>query len=196
MAASARQSQRPRRADAERSIESIVDAALSCFTERPDVSMTAIAQAAGVSRVTLYTHFPTREGLLATVLDRAVAEAKRALDGIQESTPDETLSTVVRSAWEVLGRYRNLMVAADVLSPQELREHHHLALDRIERLIVRGQEEQVFRGDLTANWLVTVFYSLIHTAAQEVEQGRMHSDDASDVLDRTVRAVVALPRLD
>ncbi|ONI90927.1 hypothetical protein ALI22I_10860 [Saccharothrix sp. ALI-22-I] len=69
-----------RRADAERGIETILDAALDCLSEQPDVSMTAIAQAAGVSRVTLYTHFPSRENLLGQVLDRAVSNAAVVLD--------------------------------------------------------------------------------------------------------------------
>ncbi|ONI92676.1 hypothetical protein ALI22I_02745 [Saccharothrix sp. ALI-22-I] len=181
---------RPRRADAERNIEAIVRAGLACFTERPDVSMTSIAQAAGVSRVTLYTHFPTREELLVRVLDSAVAEADRALAAVDDGPADEVLSQIVRSSWDVLGRYRNLMLAAEVLTPQELRGTHRLTLDRIARLVVRGQAEGTFRDDLGAEWIVTIFYSLVHSAALEVTEGRMSSAEAADALDRTLRAAI------
>ncbi|XVV06651.1 TetR/AcrR family transcriptional regulator [Actinosynnema sp. CA-248983] len=97
---------RPRRADAERNIDAIVTAALECFTERPDTSMTAVAHAAGVGRVTLYTHFPTREDVLAAALDLAVADAERALTDADDGPADEALASVIRSSWSVLGRDR------------------------------------------------------------------------------------------
>ena len=51
---------RRRRSDAERSIAAIVGAAVDAFGRRSDVSMSEIATAAGVGRVTLYAHFPSR----------------------------------------------------------------------------------------------------------------------------------------
>ena len=51
---------RRRRSDAERSIAAIVGAAVEAFGRRSDVSMSEIATAAGVGRVTLYAHFPSR----------------------------------------------------------------------------------------------------------------------------------------
>lgn len=184
---------RPRRADAERNIDAIVAAALECFTERPDTSMTAIAHAAGVSRVTLYTHFPTREEVLAAALDLAVADAERALSDADEGPADEALASVIRSSWAVLGRYRNLMVAAEGLSPQQVRDTHRRALDRVALLVDRGRREGVFRTDMAAEWIVTVFYSLVHAAAREVTEGRMTPEQAGTVLERTLRTAVAPP---
>jgi AcrR family transcriptional regulator len=73
-------SERRRRADAERSITAIVEAAFDCLCEDPGVTMSAIARAAGVGRVTLYAHFPTRKALVDAVARRAVAQAADALD--------------------------------------------------------------------------------------------------------------------
>ena len=184
---------RRRRADAERSIATIVDAALTCFDEDPDASMSAIARAAGVGRVTLYSHFPSREVLLEAVLARTVPEAATVLDSemLEEGPPAEALSRLIRAAWRILDRHRRLAAAAaHHLTPSGLRAGHDLVLDRIERLIARGQAEGAFRTDLPLTWLVTAIYSLTHAAAQEVDAARLASADAPSVLERTLLAAL------
>ncbi|MGH3320496.1 MAG: TetR/AcrR family transcriptional regulator [Streptosporangiaceae bacterium] len=71
---------RRRRADAGRSIESILDAALNGILTEGELNMSAVARDAGLSRVTLYAHFPTREALLEAVLRRAVSLAALVID--------------------------------------------------------------------------------------------------------------------
>ena len=64
--------QRRRRADADRSIQAIRQAALEALASDPDASMAEIARRAGVVRATIYAHFPTRESLLDAVMEHAV----------------------------------------------------------------------------------------------------------------------------
>ena len=45
------------RADAERSIAAILDAAVQVLADRPEAGMGEIAKAAGVARQTVYAHF-------------------------------------------------------------------------------------------------------------------------------------------
>jgi AcrR family transcriptional regulator len=178
-----------RRADAERSIAAILDAAQVCFSERPQVSMAEIARAAGVGRVTLYAHFPSREALLEAVLAHAIARASAV---IEAETPNQgpagdALVRLLRSSWHLLDQHRRLFeIAQRDLGPARLREHHDQAMARVGRLLVRGQREGVFRVDLPVSWLVTTVYSLLHAAAEEVNAGRLQEHDAADVLEATL----------
>jgi len=183
---------RRRRADAERSISALVEAAVDGFGRRSDVSMSEIATAAGVGRVTLYAHFPSREALVEAATKRVLAEASASLDAadLDSGSAIEALGRMVRTSWSVLDRYRGILEAERALTPAALWRHHGDVLERMDRLIVRGQLEGVFRTDLPRSWLVMVCYSLFHAAAQAVDEGQMESSDATQVLEATLRGAL------
>jgi AcrR family transcriptional regulator len=186
-----------RRADAERNISAILDAALACFSEDPQATMADIARAAGVGRVTLYAHFSSREHLLDAALDRAIAEVAETSAAINaesagDGAADQVLAMHIRSSWWIVDRHRQLFEAAQrSLAPQRVREHHAPALADFDSLVVRGQAEGVFRSDLPVAWLVTVIYSLFHAAAEDVNRGRLRREDAPDVLEATILPLLA-----
>ncbi len=102
---------RRRRADAERSVASILDAALDALASDPDTSMAEIARRAGVVRATIYVHFPTRESLLDAVMEHAVAQVAEATRGAepQRGEPREALERVLRATWRELDRFHALL---------------------------------------------------------------------------------------
>jgi len=59
-----------RRATAERNVAAILDAAGELLSQAGTASIAAVAASAGVSRVTVYAHFPTWEALLEAVVVR------------------------------------------------------------------------------------------------------------------------------
>jgi hypothetical protein len=74
----------------------------------------------------------------------------------------------------VVHRFRSILAAAETeLAPERIREHHDEHLARITQLIRRGQRSGAFRNDLSAAWLVTVAYNLMHAAANECSAGKM-----------------------
>jgi AcrR family transcriptional regulator len=180
---------RRRRADAERSIASIVEAAVDGFSRRPDVSMTEIAAAAGVGRVTLYAHFPSREALLEAAVEAAVAHASTAIDDADLDV--RALGRLVRSGWSSIERFQGLLAVSSHVPPSRLRSHHAGVLTRIDRLVARGQAAGEFRTDLPRDWLVTVCYSLFHAAAHEVHEGRLDAATATAVLEATLTGALA-----
>jgi AcrR family transcriptional regulator len=186
-----------RRADAERNIAAILNAAITRLSEQPQATMADIARAAGVGRVTLYSHFPSREALVTAALDRAVAEVAKASETVSAALPDDApaddvLRQQIHSSWDVLDRHRRLFsVAQRILPPDRLRARHDPAFADFETLIARGQAEGRLRSDLPIDWLVTVVYSLFHAAAEAVNDGRLERTRAENVLESTILPLLA-----
>jgi TetR/AcrR family transcriptional regulator, mexCD-oprJ operon repressor len=186
---------RARRADARRNVAAILDAALACLIRDPDASVGDIAAAAGVGRVTLYGHFPSRAELVDAVFARVVAEADEALGAVDlTGDPRQALTRLVASSWQIVNRHRMLLRAAQHgLGPARIRDHHERPLRRVGRLVARGRREGAFRTDLPAAWLVATFYSVIHGAADEIAAGRLADRDAGRAISATLLAALTPP---
>lgn len=188
---SARRPSGQRRADAQRNIDKILTAGLKLYSSRPGVSVAEVAEAAGVGRVTLYGHFPSRTELAKALMDRAFEETEAVWQAVDTSGPaDEALDRVLREQWHLMERNRNLRdnVVGDV-SPQWLRQRHDPILRRVEALITRGQDEGAFRTDLPLSWLVTSLYSLVHAASDEISAGRLTTEQAPEILSASLRSL-------
>ncbi len=184
-----RPTQQRRRADAERNIAAILDTARDLFARGASPSMSEIARAAGVGRVTLYAHFTSREVLLEAVVERAITETNQTLHALEldAEAADTALTRIIQAAWPILDRHRRLRTAAiAVLGPERLRRHHDQAFHHVERVITRGQHDGVFRTDLPYDWLVTTLYAILHAAADEVDAGRLTAAAAPDLIAATV----------
>src|SRR6185436_12391648 len=145
---------RRRRADADRSVAAILDAALEALASDPDSSMSEIARRAGVVRATVYVHFPTRTDLLDAVMDYAVGMVVEAMKSAepQRGEPVEALVRVLRATWRQLAQ--------------------------LEPLIKRGQKKGVFRRDLPVVWHLAVLRAIVHAASTEIRGGRLPESEA------------------
>jgi AcrR family transcriptional regulator len=181
-------SQRPKRADARRSVEAILDAAVATLGERPGASIEEIARAAGLSRQTVYAHYPSREALIRAVQERSLSEAVEAMDAaeLHAGPAVAALDRLVRAGWQTLERYPLLMDLRTEMTPEEDLQLHQPILERLERLIRRGQRGGDFDRDLPAPWLLSAFLALSHAAAEEVRAGRLTAEDALQALRRSV----------
>jgi AcrR family transcriptional regulator len=185
-----------RRSDAERNHAAIVEAALRLFAQRPEATMAEVAATAGVGRVTLYAHFPSRHALLEAVVERAVAETvAETVDDVPPDAPaGEAMGALIRRSWRSLHRFGRLSALAQrELGPDRLRDRHGPVLDEVDALVARGQADGSLRSDLPVGWLVTTVYSLIHAAADEVDAGRLAAADAARVLEATLVPALSPP---
>ncbi|WP_328399972.1 TetR/AcrR family transcriptional regulator [Nocardia sp. NBC_00403] len=104
---------RPRRADARRNYERLLDQARIAFAEHGvDASLDDIARCAGVASGTLYRHFPTRLDLIEAVLGERVAELAQ-LGHRLTAEPDTVaaLTTWLRAAIDHALTFRGLSAA-------------------------------------------------------------------------------------
>jgi AcrR family transcriptional regulator len=169
-----------RRADAERNIVSIVNAALEALASDPDASMAEIARRAGVVRATIYMHFPTRESLLDAVMEHAVAQVAEATAQAEpeRGAPEEALARVLDATWHKLSHFHALLaINTGRLSAQELHRRHQPVMTLFVPLIERGQKKGVFRKDLPVSWHLAMIRAIAHAASAEVRSGRIAESD-------------------
>jgi len=181
---SAPRSSRPRRADAERSVARILEAALHALASDPDASMAEIARRAGLVRATIYVHFPTRESLIEAVTDRAIAEVTQAIAATEpdRDDPAEALQRVLAAAWRELGRFHALVEINTHQSQAKLRRLHRPVLAFLQPLIERGQQTGTFRTDVPATWHLSMLLAIIHTASGELQAKRVPTEAIESAL--------------
>jgi AcrR family transcriptional regulator len=183
-----------RRADAERSIARILDAALDALASDPDASMAEIARRAGVVRATIYVHFPTRETLIDAVTQRAITEVGAVIDLAEPERGDaaDALRRVLALTWRELDHYHALVAITTQLPHAEVRSKHHAVLARLEPLIARGQRDGSFRSDVPASWHLSMLMALVHAASAELRAARIADAHAEQALVDTVMGAVSV----
>jgi AcrR family transcriptional regulator len=185
-----------RQVTSERNLVAILDGAERVLQRGEQASVSAVAAEAGVSRPTVYAHFPDLERLLEALVERTVRRTMAALDSAE---PDrgfavDALPRLLAGSWEELSRHEDIARASAAdLSADAMRRAHQTARAVIAKLIERGRREGAFRTDVPAGWLVTSCLALIHAAAEEVRTGELDSNAALDVLSVTITDLFAGP---
>jgi AcrR family transcriptional regulator len=184
-----------KRADALRSIEAIVQAAAECLGRNPEASLSEIARAAGVGRVTLYAHFNSRAEVVDAAMSRAIDRGNEVLDAVDlTGDPLFALTRYIEAGWHLVDQARALLAAAQrELSAGRIRELHAGPAARVETLVARGRAEGAFRTDLPIAWMVNVLHTVMHSAAEEIRAGRLTPERAADHITATVLAAFTPP---
>jgi len=175
---------------ASRNAEAILDAAEELLRQEGHATISAVAAQAGVSRVTVYAHFPTWEALLEAAVERAVLRMMTALEAANpaDGPASEALDRILAHSWQHLARYQAMAQAvSELLSPEAVTRTHHAAHHTIASLLARGQADGSFRTDLPADWLVHASIALIHACNDGVRAKRIDAGDALRILTISIR---------
>jgi AcrR family transcriptional regulator len=190
--ASPERPRRRRRADAERSIAAILDAAVALLADRPDASVEEIGDAAGVTRQTVYAHFSSRDALLRAVVARVTEQVAAALDAaeLDQGSATEALLRFVAASWQILERTPLLLrLPVEPVDTVAELDRHEPITSRLSRLIERGQSAGEFDRDVSASWLLTATIALGHAAGEQVGAGRMTAAEAAAAYERSLLRV-------
>jgi AcrR family transcriptional regulator len=157
----------PKRADARRNYELLIEAATQAFAERgaDDVSLEEIARRAGVGIGTLYRHFPARQNLLEAVYKDQV-DGLEVLAGklLTAEAPGAALGQWLR-AFAAFGRTKRSLSAALVATIGKdsalLSECSRILRGCTEALLIRAQEAGEVRPDIQPYDLIKITHGLI-----------------------------------
>lgn len=150
------------RADAERSVRAILEAAEQVLAEEPGASMEQIAAAAGVARTTIHRRFANRQALIEALASSAARQLAQAVD---DGRPDTAPPLVamhritanvlqVKSAWAfALGLPADPDSEAAVLQQDIAR--------RCTAVLKRAQADKLIDEAADLDWVRRVYYALI-----------------------------------
>jgi AcrR family transcriptional regulator len=178
------------RADAARNVHRIVEVAARMLGENPHAAMGDVGAAAGVSRATVYRHFPTREALIAAIREQALEQSEQALfaSRIDEGTAAEALERLCGAWLDVAERYGFAQLASELgaLDEATRARRRRVLGEPLRALIERGQAAGEFTGALTPEWSVRVFGALLLAGARAVADGTLTHEAARAAVFRSL----------
>lgn len=177
--------------------QAIRTAAVHLIAEKgmPNVSMSAVAQEAGVSRQTLYNHYPDLESIVVDVARSEIEAAGGIIGQVVSEAPDAltALDTYVRGTLSAPSE-QDVTVSGAGMSPEaesqvfELLEPIHLHLRGI---LQRGVDEGSFRSDLDPEDVSEIVFHMIGSGRRLIHMGRdpEHISEAiAGLITRAVRS--------
>jgi AcrR family transcriptional regulator len=160
---------RPLRADAERNLRRLLDAAREAFAERGlTVSIDEIAKRAGVGKGTVFRRFPTKEHLVAAILCDRLEEAQRLGAGLLEGDDaGAALLQFMRAGAELQAQDRGFFeaVSKEGYLEEQVHDAKQALLAVTGALLTRAQEQGVVRADVTAEDVLMLECASVQAAA-------------------------------
>lgn len=156
------------RADAQRNLERVLDAATEAFAASgPEVSVHEIAERAGVGSATVFRRFPTKDDLMLAVIARRVDEIRAVFEEeLKADDPGEAFFRAVRRVAELHlsapGLHECVAHCGDKPGAAEL-------TPLSEKLIARAQRAGGVRPDVKPADVSTLMKSVMQSAPENVE---------------------------
>ncbi|WP_406249493.1 TetR/AcrR family transcriptional regulator [Microbacterium sp. M] len=176
---------RPLRADAERSVHAILEAAERTLSVDPGAPMEKIAMAAGVARTTIHRRFVNRQALLDTL---ALSAAERLIQAIDDGHPDTAPPLValhritanvldVKSAWAFALSIPSEAESTAAQLHADIAQHCLTVLER-------ARDAGLIADGADLLWIRRVYYALLAATLQE------SADDAGLDVDTLAARIV------
>jgi AcrR family transcriptional regulator len=155
------------RADAERNLRRVLDAALEVFAEHGlDAPVTLIAERAEVGVATIFRRFPTKDDLLAALLlhrgEQMVAAADDALEQDDAGAAFRDLAEFITAA-QIADRGFCDAIGTDLFARADLQALFDGVRTRLASLIARAQATGALRPEVTAEDVLLVLYGVART---------------------------------
>ncbi|GAA1400775.1 TetR/AcrR family transcriptional regulator [Kitasatospora putterlickiae] len=161
--------------------DSVLEAAVGVLSRRPTAHLDEIARAAGISRATLHRLFPGRDALIGEVGMLALRRLAAALDasGVDEGDAHAALRRLIDAIVPDAMLCAYLTGESQLYDDEAVNDLWEAQMARLHALFLRGQQQGVFRIELSAAWLSEAFFDLLAGIGWAVQDGRLAPRDAT-----------------
>ncbi|MFE2105482.1 TetR/AcrR family transcriptional regulator [Kitasatospora sp. NPDC059463] len=161
--------------------DSVLEAAVGVLSRRPTAHLDEIARAAGISRATLHRLFPGRDALIREVGMLALQRLAAALDtaAVEEGDAHAALRRLIDEIVPDAMLCAYLTGESQLYDDEAVNDLWEAQMARLHALFLRGQQQGVFRIELSAAWLSEAFFDLLAGIGWAVQDGRLASRDAT-----------------
>lgn len=161
----------------------LLDVVAEVLVTRPGSSLAEVAEAAGISRTTLHKHYATREELVRAVGVRVTDIWEQAVERVADEPGTEAglrqlLAAMIASGPQLTFLWRNPVLDED----EELTRRYIEVERRCLAVLDRARSRGLLAPSATNWWLLQTMYSLVYTAAEAVEAGKLAPLDAPDLV--------------
>lgn len=183
---------RPLRADAERSIRAIMEAAERLLAVNPAATMEQIAEAAGVARATVHRRFASREALIEIMTTAAWRELDKAVDAARPYTapPLVSLHQATANVLQTKTGWRFALDHVTPLSPQAVLIAEQVTA-KCDALLRRARDAGILSPDADLVWTRRAYLALLNEACREFEPGDDPDTGAAQVIDTLMYGLAA-----
>lgn len=173
---------RPRRS----ALEAVLDAAAAVLAANPGASMSAVAEAAGVGRATLYRHFPTREALMRELALEAIERTDAAVAPVlaEGLSSEDALLGMLEAIVPLGDRYHFL--ANERIEDPEVAEETRRQTRETEEFVEQAKRDGLFDAGLPTAWIVAAIDALVWAAWDSVREGTVAPRDAASLAFKTL----------
>lgn len=167
----------------------LLDVATRTLLANPAASLNEVAVAAGISRTTLHSRYPTREALLVAMAHDAMdmVEAVYDASGLDGGeSVDVVVGRVVDGLMPLGARIELLLRERSLDSDSAITDRYH-GLDRpLIDFVAGAQSRGELVNDVPAWWVASAVLGTVYTAWEAVADGRLAPRDAPGLVLRTV----------
>jgi len=164
--------------------EQILDAAAEVLARRPDATLQSIANAAGISRTTIFNKYPTRDALLDALAVDTLMRIGHVMAQVPSEEPSGRLDEFIETLAEITAGLmplgpRTTFVRLVPGHGNDLDDHWADVATPLAIYIGEAQAHGLLRGDQPARWLVASYIGLLFAAWDEVGQGELGATQAA-----------------